>query len=585
MRDLVLLRCADRAALRGVLDHARAVMARHAAGAVEIDVWQHDRAGLALIQSQVRGAGDRLAMHSTRGEAFAYSGFVAQAAHQPGEVRRLIELDAAPVMTRSPGGIATYFLADAKGRRIAAWSSHAGMEGPYVTVGEHCTAISNRPLLSHLAGRGSQRPSFSARWARRVLLGGATLWDDTPFEGTILPPPRSAVVVGDEVRFVAHPVPLAGRYGKRDPAGVEALCAAALEAVAPLRRWPRGELWLSGGKDSRMAAALIRRAGIDVDSLTHARDGAGEGEAAAAVARALGHAHRITPAGGIATGDDLLATVLTNLRRSDGLVAEARHLAYPALPHSGEPIIQGQAHHARGGYSSAWAPPDALRSRLTDATAGDVALVDEQLAAERRARLDEILDGYSIRYPCELAYWLYSDWRMTRWTAAAYRAASRSRPVVWPMMDERVLAITAALHPLDRAKEVACFDAVMHLAPELGPVPLYEDTWRFDQVATGANEWRDSRDQRRVPFREGGGRRTDERRVATVQPLFRLAMNDLAGGRELAGSIRPQALTALCDEADPALALGRPHMQIINFMWKATAVALVTEGSWLTPAS
>ena len=62
-------------------------------------------------------------------------------------------------------------------------------------------------------------------------------------------------------------------------------------------------------------------------------------------------------------------------------------------------------------------------------------------------------------------------------------------------------------------------------------------------------------------------------------------MHDLAGGRDLARFIRPEAMRAFCDEADPALALGRPHMQIINFMWKATAVALVTEGSWLTPAS
>jgi hypothetical protein len=418
-----------------------------------------------------------------------------------------------------------------------------------------------------------------------VLLGGATLWDDTPFEGTILPPPRTAVVVGDELRFTAHPVPLAGRYGKRDPAGVEALCAAALEAVAPLRRWPRGELWLSGGKDSRFAAALVRRAGIDVDVVTHGRDGAGEGVAAAAVARALGLPHRITQAGGIATGDDLLPTVLANLRRSDGLVAEGRHLAYPPPTHGGEPIIQGQAHHARGGYRCGWAPPHLIRAQLVDATIGDAALVAGDVVAERRARLDEILDSYSVRQPSELAYWLYSDWRMTRWTTGAYRAAAAARPVVWPMMDERVLTVTAGLHPADRVREVAYFDAMIHLAPDLEPIPLYEDIWRFDAGPAAGRDWPDNFESRRAPFREHGRGRTDERRVATIQPLFRFAMNDVAAGRAVARAIRPEVLRALCDEADPALALGRPHMQIINFMWKATAVALVTEGSWLTPAS
>ncbi len=585
MRDLVLLRCADRAALPRALDHARAVMLRHAAGDVEIEVWQHDRAGLALIQSQVRGAGDRLAIHRTRRDAFSYSGFVADTAFAPADVRRLISFEAAPVMARSPGGIATYFLADAKSKRIAAWSSHAGMEGPYITVGAEWTAISNRPLLSHLVGRGLDRPSFSARWAGRVLLGGATLWDDTAFEGTILPPPRSAVVAGDELRFAPHPVRLTGRYGKREPAGIEALCAAALEAVTPLRRWPRGELWLSGGKDSRMAAALIRRARIEVDVLTHGREVAGEGEAAAAVARALGLPHRVTPAGGIATGDDLLPAVLANLRRADGLLAEARQLAYRAEPHRGTPLVQGQAHHPRGGYHVKLWPSEEIRPRLIDASLADSALVDEVLAAERRARLDEILDGYAVQQPCELAYWLYSDWRMTRWTAGAYRAAATGRPVVWPMMDERALAVISALHPVDRVREVAFFDSLLQLAPELAPVPLFEDSWRFDVGPAAGREWPHSFEHRSAPFREGGRGRTGERRVGTIQPLFRSALNELSTGRELARLIRPDVLCALCDESDPATALGRPHMQIINFMWKATAVALVTEGSWLTETS
>jgi hypothetical protein len=270
-------------------------------------------------------------------------------------------------------------------------------------------------------------------------------------------------------------------------------------------------------------------------------------------------------------------------RRAAGLIAEARHLAYPALPRGGEPFIQGQAHHPRGGYSSAWAPHAVVRPRLVDGTIGDVAFLGDEIVAERRARLDEILDGYSVRHPAELAYWLYSDWRMTRWTAGAYRPAAAARPVVWPMMDERALAVTAGLHPSDRLREIAYFDALVRLAPELGPVPLYEDTWRFDTGPAAGREWPDGFERRTAAFRERGRGRTDERRIGTIQPLFRFAMNELSTGCELARLIRPDALRALCDEADPALALGRPHMQIINFMWKATAVALVTEGAWLTP--
>ena len=581
MRDVVLLRAVDRDALDRVVDRSvDLIRAASAPRATDVEVWRHGKTGLGLIQSCAPGAIERFPLHATRREAFTYSGFVASAAFAPAEVRHLISTDGDLAMSRSPGGIATYFLADARQRRIYAWSSHAGMEGPYFTVGTDCTAISNRPLLSHLIGRQSDRAAMSSRWARRALLGSG-LWDDTPFEGTLQPPPRTAVIVSDDgLRFVHHPVTLEGNFGKRDPAGVEALCAAALDAVTPLQRWPRGELWLSGGKDSRLAAALIRRAGIDVDVLTHAKIDAGEGEAAAAVAQALGLEHRITDSGGIATGDDLLPTIFANLRQSDGLLGEPRQLAYRKPAHRGNPLVQGQAHHPRGGFKLKLpATRESVEQHLIDLVVGDSDLVTEDLVEERRERLREILGGYSAPgHPSELAYWLYSDWRMTRWTSAAYRAAAESRPVVWPMMDERVLQVSAALAPVDRVQEVAFFAALRRLSPDLARVPLYEDTWKFDAGKLGAERFPDGHDLRLSPFREKGRGRTAERRFSTIQPLFRQALLETRCGIELKRLVRPAILRALAEEDDPATALGRPHMQVINFMWKAVAVALVLDG-------
>jgi hypothetical protein len=149
------------------------------------------------------------------------------------------------------------------------------------------------------------------------------------------------------------------------------------------------------------------------------------------------------------------------------------------------------------------------------------------------------------------------------------------------MMDERVIQVAAALAPGDRALEVTFSAALRRLAPELAPLPLYEDIWRFDNGPMGEAEFPDGHQLRRSPFKEQGRGRTAERSVPTIQPLFRRAAHDLRLGSELRRLIRPEVLRALCEEADPAVALGRPHMQIINFMWKAAAVALVCEGTWL----
>ncbi len=252
-----------------------------------------------------------------------------------------------------------------------------------------CIAVGSSPLASHLAGTQRDAPTFSRRWARRVLLGGYTLWDDTPYEQTYQTPPRSLLVLEDtEIRFAPHPVPLGRqRYADRDPAGIDDLAAAGLEAVSVLRRWPAGEMQLSGGKDSRFIAALLGRAGIPARYVTHATASSGEGAAAAEVARVLGVDHEVTGGPGIATGKELLPTVLSNLRLSDGLLGENRQLAYPQLRHAGEPLLQGHAHHARGGFRArATRDRPAMTASLIATTIGDEDLVAEDLVPERRVR-------------------------------------------------------------------------------------------------------------------------------------------------------------------------------------------------------
>ena len=587
MRDVLLLRVSDGASFEHVIERTREILSLVYSDrpSLEQEVWVHRRARMALIQSVWSNAGGVVPMHRGWREAFAYTGFVSAEQYSASALReRLSMTDSGDLrFDNSPGGIASYFLASARHRRCFAWSSHAGIQGIYFTRGTDCIAVGSSPLASHLAGTQRDAPTFSRRWARRVLLGGYTLWDDTPYEQTYQTPPRSLLVLEDtEIRFAPHPVPLGRqRYADRDPAGIDDLAAAALEAVSVLRRWPAGELQLSGGKDSRFAAALLCRAGIPARYVTHATASSGEGTAAAAVARVLGVPHEVTGGPGVATGEELLPTILSNLRLSDGMLGENRQLACPQLRHAGEPLIQGHAHHGRGGFRArATRDRPGMTASLISSNSGDAELVADDLVQERRSRLDEILNGYQVKNVPDLAYWLYNDWRMTRWINAAYRAMSTFRPVVWPLMDERVLRVIAELSSFDRLSEVAFYRALRQLKPELGPVPLYENTWRFDAGPIGATELADGFEARQQPFKEQGkGGPSAERRLSTVQSLFRLATTELRHAQELRSLIRADVLEALSSGSNLE-ALGRPGVRI-NFMWKVAAIALVMEGNWL----
>jgi hypothetical protein len=586
MRDVVVIRARPGASAEPLLARTLEILdgIYQGEGPRDHEIWRRPRVDWILIQSTLRGT-EPVPMHQARREAFAYTGFVSAARSSASRVRKLFSpASGGLVADDSPGGIAAFFLVDARKDRCFAWSSHAGVEGVFHTKGEACVAIGNRPLVSHLVGTQRDAPRFSGRWARRVLLGGSSVWDDTPFEGTFQPPPRTTLVLdGDEVRHAPHPVALQRRHHRdRDPAGVKALNAAAEDAVSVLRRWPRGELQLSGGKDSRYVGALLRHAGIDADHVTHGRTTGGESVAAAAVAAALGVELRITP-GDIVMADDLLPTILSNLRATDGLLSENRQLAYREEGHERRPLIQGQAHHPRGGFRAlAKVDRPAMTEHLIALNLGDPALVSPALVTERRARLQELLDGYEVQRPAELAYWMYNDWRMTRWTIASHRWRARSRHVVWPMMDERVLRVISELSPFDRLSEVAFFAALSRLSPAVAAVPLFEKTWKFDSGVIGEKEFPDHIEARRQPFKEGpGGGSTYERRLSTIRPLFRMAIHDLRYGAELRELIDPAARDVLENHPDPATALGQRQIQLVQFMWKALAVALVMEGDWL----
>src|SRR5687768_18461376 len=126
MRDVLLIRCVDPAALDRVVARAELTLARHAGQRPPaIEIWRHARSGMALLQVASAGELDRVPIHQTRREAFTYAGFVADRRFSASDVRRLISLDSAPTMKASPGGMATCFLADASSRRAVAWSSHA----------------------------------------------------------------------------------------------------------------------------------------------------------------------------------------------------------------------------------------------------------------------------------------------------------------------------------------------------------------------------------------------------------------------------------------------------------------------------
>jgi hypothetical protein len=590
VRDVLMLR--DRAGgvpASRLRDRAIALLVAHRAfpdRGLVVESFLDERSGWVLVHAEPAGIPERgRDMYKGAHEALTYSGYVGLPDRSGAAVRSLLdlrrggilELGAARLEVRaSPGGVAAFFVV--YGETGFAWSSHAGVEGVFRTEAD-ALAISNRPLLSHLAATGATAPRMSAAWGRRVLAGDSSLWGDTPFEGTRALAPRSMLVVARrKVRVLPHPVVLPCEGG-------EPLAAAARRAIEVVRGLPVPELQLSGGKDSRMIAALVAAAGIEVDAVTYAPSHGGEAIVARRVADALGLPHRLVVRR-VELGDALLPQVLRNLRRSDGMLGENRALAYADLDYArDQPMLEGQAHNPRGGFITEMrASIDDVRARLHGQLGGDPDLVAEDAGAERRARIDMLVRHVPRRHPADAAYWMYNDWRPPL-LHGPYLASARFRRTVYPMADERVLAACAALPTYERATERAFFEALIALAPAMAGLPLYDGRWRFDE--RGPTPFPVGFATRSVPVldaqppEQGRPRPPLGKRMSTVRPLFVSAMHDLGSSAEVRGWIRPEVLAALLRDDEASSALGVDNQRLVRFAWKASAVALVLDGGWL----
>jgi hypothetical protein len=528
------------------------------------------------------------AVHVDDREAFVHTGYVNHGDGSSAAVRPLISLKKRWVgppelrLTDSPGGIAAFFLVDAAADRVFAWSSRGGTEAVFWARGPEGIVIGNRPLFCHLLASGRETPATSTSWARRVLLGDSTLWDDTCFEDTWYATPRTTLVLDrGEVQTRPHPLAIGPRFVDRSPEGLDAFADTSLRAVEVMRGEPLVQLHLSGGKDSRVVAGLLARAGLPAECIVYSLPGIGEEPTAAAVARALGLPLR-TLDHEISTGPAMVETMLDNLARQDGLLNENRQLIYPALAPTSVPILEGQAHHPRGGMLTMMQNRFLVKRRIHRQLTGDETLVDSAIGRERSARVSQLLRGYTVDHPADLSYWMYADWRMGRWLQPVWMRIRRARPLYWPMMDERVLEVTARLATWDRVSEYAFFAMMKRHAPALASLPLYDGIWRFDSNGADKTLFPEGFATRSVPDPERGGRkRTAEKRLSTVLPLFRMVMSDLRSADDLRSWIRPDVLPRLLDAGDdtPA-ALGLENQKIVRFMWKVVALGLTLDGRW-----
>jgi hypothetical protein len=249
------------------------------------------------------------------------------------------------------------------------------------------------------------------------------------------------------------------------------------------------ELSLTGGKDSRLIAAALVRAGVPVVARTHGFADHPDVVVAAEIARRLGIEHLVrTPA---APGQqvDVLGRIRATVLVADGMLSAFENVGRPDPAASSVVTAGGHGGELlRGGYAETAAgrpgPAGGLRAALGPARRA--ARAAELLRRLTSKHLGLIRRGPAAGYVASLAPWtpalarsplhalddFYLVNRAGRWSAAARQAYLIRETLVQPLFDDRVVLAARAVPLADRISGALSAAVLAELCPALVDVPL-----------------------------------------------------------------------------------------------------------------
>ena len=387
------------------------------------------------------------------------------------------------------------------------------------------------PVFVARAGRAtvlSDRATWAAAATGRLgdadallyagLLGpGYPLGAVTPFAGVrALAPATSCQVTGGAVTETGH-AGLTGP-GLSGPASAARVAEALVQAVMPLRDASAPvELSLTGGKDSRLIAAALARAGVPARARTYGFPDHPDVVVAAQVARELGLEHEVAeprttgaaaPAGAhgvngiVVTGGvtgarataagapvvqevDVLGRLRATVLVADGMLSAFENVGRPD-PDAGAGTAIAIGGHGgelmRGGYAKI-IPGSAARRAAGSA---------ELLRRLTMRRVPLLRARWRTAYLASLTPWaaavaarpqpalddFYLVNRAGRWSAAARQAYAIRAVMAQPFFADQVVRAARSAPLADRLDDRLVRGAIGALCPALLDIPLAADRWK-----------------------------------------------------------------------------------------------------------
>jgi asparagine synthetase B (glutamine-hydrolysing) len=383
---------------------------------------------------------------------------------------------------------------------VAATTAHR-MEPLYVAAGAELLVVSNSARAAH---RIAGLPHGPVPLEALIGLSGAgfMLNDVTPFPGVSAVPAGSFLRITPEgVSTQRLPEPDIDPDAPLEEVA-DSVSRALTEAAAAIAR-SSGEVIvrLTGGKDSRLAAAALAAAGARFTAVTSGVPSHPDVVLASKVAATLGVPHEVGPPAGATAAGDVVAVcpvsrAYRSLRGCDNMLTTYETIGLSGPYADGTVTLGGHGGELlRGGFAYGVPPAseEVVIRRFRRRVAPHQMLLSS-LAREELERMTEHWRAIILSDPHRGSDVFYREIRNGRWHAVANSVYSIAGPRRSLLADNRAVRLVSAWRP-DHVAEERLAHAVLHrLHPDLCQVPLTK-RWRFERHGpTGdcdANTWSD----------------------------------------------------------------------------------------------
>ena len=381
------------------------------------------------------------------------------------------------------------------GGPVGARTSVTRVDPVYLTEVPGAVIVADRATWA--AWTASRLDDHDPRQLCALLSPGFPLGSVTPFAGVhAVAPSTSLQLLNGAVSRRSVPLAPGGATaggatagGAPGSRGAREVAEALVAAVAPLRDAGEPvELSLTGGKDSRLIAAALVKAGVPVVAKTHGFDDHPDVVVAAEIARRLGIEHIAATPTAPGQRVDVLGRIRATVLVADGMLSAFENVGRPDP--AAAPALTAGGHGGellRGGYAeTAGRAAAAGGIRRVLSPARRAARSAELLRRLTTKHLGLIRRGPATAYVASLAPWtaslarhplqalddFYLVNRAGRWSAAARQAYLLRERLAQPLFDDRVVLAARAVPLAERVSGALTAAVLAELSPALAGVPL-----------------------------------------------------------------------------------------------------------------